>query len=99
MEYNINHKKLSECMLYEIEIYNNDIPFDLVLEYMKNYYKLEYTETSKINYRTKYNDYHILIKHLDIYVGSYSKIFRHDKYLDKKIITRDITISKILNNT
>ena len=99
MEYNINHKKLSECRLYEIEIYNNDIPFDIVLEYMKNYYKLEYTELSKINYRTAYNDYFIFVQHLDIYVCSYSKIFRHDKYLDKKIITRDLTISKILAST
>jgi len=99
MEYEINHKKLSECMLYEIEIYNNDIPFDIVLEYMKNYYKIEYTELSKINYRTKYYDYHIFIKHLDIYVCSDIPIYRLDKYLDKKIITRDLTISKILAST
>ena len=35
MEYTINHKKLSECNLNELEIYNNDISFDIVLDYMK----------------------------------------------------------------
>jgi len=97
MEYTINHKKLSECNLNELDIYNKDIPFDIVLDYMKKYFNLKYTNKSKINYNIIKNDYILMIKSLDFYICSDIPIYRLGKYYDKKIITRNFIISKILD--
>ena len=101
MEYTINHKKLFDCNLNEVIIYNNDISCDVVLSYIKDYFNIKDSDIIRINYRSEYKDYYILTNFdiCNIFICSDldPKIIS-GTFFDKKNIIRDLKIKKILSN-
>ena len=96
MEYRINNKRLDQCDLNESTIYDSDIPFSYVLKYVKKYFKIEYNKNSLINYRTIHKDYFIGNKG-ECYICS-DVITDKKNFINKKLITRDFIVSKILDS-